>query len=252
LLDARFVVLVGCRQYGDDRAGIYQIWSHSRATKSIKMPAIRTEVPAGPLHGSDQPRLFGMFICSECIVFGGQLPLHGCSNQVELPCSPATSGRPQPLAQFRGEPHSDAIVLHLSDILSDLSDICRPHPAGVETTLDTAPTSAYATGYTTAMRTAILLFLAIGSTAAQEAMADERVDKVFAKWDSTVSPGCALSVIKDGQIVYKRGYGMADLDHDIPINPETVFLESGVKATSSGLERLQALDLAEYVVDEVA
>src|SRR5271166_353793 len=50
-----------------------------------------------------------------------------------------------------------------------------------------------------------------------------RVDKVFAKWDSTVSPGCALSVIKDGQIIYKRGYGMADLDHDIPINPETVF-----------------------------
>jgi CubicO group peptidase (beta-lactamase class C family) len=41
--------------------------------------------------------------------------------------------------------------------------------------------------------------------------------------DSTVSPGCALSVIKDGQIIYKRGYGMADLDHDIPIRPETVF-----------------------------
>ena len=38
-----------------------------------------------------------------------------------------------------------------------------------------------------------------------------------------VSPGCALSVIKDGQIIYKRGYGIADLDHDIPINPETVF-----------------------------
>jgi len=32
----------------------------------------------------------------------------------------------------------------------------------------------------------------------------------------------------------------------------TLILESGVKATSSGLERLQALDLAEYVVDEVA
>ena len=51
----------------------------------------------------------------------------------------------------------------------------------------------------------------------------QQVDKIFAKWDSTVSPGCALSVIKDGQIVYKRGYGMADLDHDIPITPETVF-----------------------------
>jgi CubicO group peptidase (beta-lactamase class C family) len=29
--------------------------------------------------------------------------------------------------------------------------------------------------------------------------------------------------MKDGQIAYKRGYGMADLDHDVPITPESVF-----------------------------
>jgi CubicO group peptidase (beta-lactamase class C family) len=51
----------------------------------------------------------------------------------------------------------------------------------------------------------------------------EQTDKVFAKWDSTVTPGCALSVMKDGQIIYKRGYGMADLDHDVTINSGTVF-----------------------------
>src|SRR5439155_644378 len=51
----------------------------------------------------------------------------------------------------------------------------------------------------------------------------DQTDKVFAKWDSTVSPGCALSVMQDGRIIYKRGYGMADLDHDIPITPETIF-----------------------------
>src|SRR5262245_45535789 len=50
-----------------------------------------------------------------------------------------------------------------------------------------------------------------------------QVDKVFARFDKPDSPGCALAVIKDGQIVYKRGYGMADLDHDIPIKPDTVF-----------------------------
>ena len=50
-----------------------------------------------------------------------------------------------------------------------------------------------------------------------------RVDKVFAQFDKATSPGCALAVIKDGQIIYKRGYGMADLDHDIPIKPDTVF-----------------------------
>ncbi len=50
-----------------------------------------------------------------------------------------------------------------------------------------------------------------------------RVDKIFAQYDKPDSPGCALAVIKDGQIVYKRGYGMADLDHDIAIKPDTVF-----------------------------
>src|SRR5579859_5465176 len=50
-----------------------------------------------------------------------------------------------------------------------------------------------------------------------------KVDAIFQKMDSTVSPGCALSVMKDGKIVYERGYGMADLDHNVPISPTTVF-----------------------------
>ncbi len=58
------------------------------------------------------------------------------------------------------------------------------------------------------------------------AIADEKTDKVdelFTKWDSTVSPGAALAIIKDGQIIYQRGYGMADLEHNIPITPTSVF-----------------------------
>ena len=50
-----------------------------------------------------------------------------------------------------------------------------------------------------------------------------RVDAIFQKMDSTVSPGCALSVIKDGRILYERGYGMADLDHNVAITPASVF-----------------------------
>ena len=51
----------------------------------------------------------------------------------------------------------------------------------------------------------------------------ERVDKIFAQWDRSDSPGCAVAVIKDGVVLYKRGYGVADLDHGITITPETVF-----------------------------
>jgi CubicO group peptidase (beta-lactamase class C family) len=50
-----------------------------------------------------------------------------------------------------------------------------------------------------------------------------RVDQIFANWDKPDSPGCALAIIKDGKIIYQRGYGMADLEYDIPISPSSVF-----------------------------
>ena len=51
----------------------------------------------------------------------------------------------------------------------------------------------------------------------------ERVDDLFTEWDRQDSPGCALAVIQDGSVVYARGYGMANLEHGVPIKPETVF-----------------------------
>jgi CubicO group peptidase (beta-lactamase class C family) len=50
-----------------------------------------------------------------------------------------------------------------------------------------------------------------------------QVDQVFAQWDTSGSPGCAVAVIQGGSIVYERGYGMADLDHKLKITPSTVF-----------------------------
>ena len=50
-----------------------------------------------------------------------------------------------------------------------------------------------------------------------------QVDKLFEKTDKTVSPGCALAVMREGKILYERGYGMADLDHNVPITPGTIF-----------------------------
>src|SRR5262249_15505607 len=49
------------------------------------------------------------------------------------------------------------------------------------------------------------------------------VDKLFAAWDRRDSPGCALLVLRDGKVVHQRGYGMANLEHGIPITPATVF-----------------------------
>ncbi len=34
-----------------------------------------------------------------------------------------------------------------------------------------------------------------------------QIDALFVPWDKTCSPGCALAVIHEGEIIYKRGYG---------------------------------------------
>lgn len=54
-------------------------------------------------------------------------------------------------------------------------------------------------------------------------VAPEAIDSIFQKWDRPDSPGFALAVIHEGRLVYERGYGMADLDHAIPIAPSSVF-----------------------------
>lgn len=72
-----------------------------------------------------------------------------------------------------------------------------------------------------AILTTIFLLVFISCT-----FADKRtdgVDKLFTQWDKPDSPGCALAIIKDGKIIYKKGYGMANLEHGIPITPESVF-----------------------------
>jgi CubicO group peptidase (beta-lactamase class C family) len=67
----------------------------------------------------------------------------------------------------------------------------------------------------------ILLITLSLSTAADEKT--DKVDKLFAEWDSTVTPGVSMAIIHNGEIIYKRGYGMANLEHNIPNSPETVF-----------------------------
>jgi len=54
------------------------------------------------------------------------------------------------------------------------------------------------------------------STAPAQPARNAAVDRIFAEWDRPASPGCALGVVRDGRLVYERGYGMANLDYDLP------------------------------------
>jgi CubicO group peptidase (beta-lactamase class C family) len=47
------------------------------------------------------------------------------------------------------------------------------------------------------------------------------IDSIFSEFKDT--PGCAVGVFKGGNILFRKGYGLANLDYDIPITPRTVF-----------------------------
>jgi len=49
------------------------------------------------------------------------------------------------------------------------------------------------------------------------------IDDLFTQWNKPDSPGCALAVIKEGKVIYERGYGCANLEYGTPITPSSVF-----------------------------
>lgn len=73
--------------------------------------------------------------------------------------------------------------------------------------------------------TALLTATVVDGAAAQtdaESLAAQ-VDQVFAQWDKPDSPGCTCAVMRDGEVVYSRAFGMANLEHGVSLTPQSVF-----------------------------
>lgn len=61
-----------------------------------------------------------------------------------------------------------------------------------------------------------------------------RIDKLFAVYARPDSPGYALGLIKNGKLVFAKGYGQANLDDGIPISPRTSFHLASVSKQFTG------------------
>lgn len=80
----------------------------------------------------------------------------------------------------------------------------------------------------------------------------EKVDAIFASWNKTDSPGCVCAVIQDGKIVYEKGYGMADLEHNESLTPLSVFyIASTSKQFTAACIALLVLDGKVSLQDDV-
>jgi CubicO group peptidase (beta-lactamase class C family) len=83
----------------------------------------------------------------------------------------------------------------------------------------------------------IVFALTASAASAQDAAAPqaERVDALFGHLNKTPSPGIAVSVVKDGKVVFRQGYGLASLEHRVPITPSTSFDLASVSKQFTGL-----------------
>lgn len=64
------------------------------------------------------------------------------------------------------------------------------------------------------------------SAASPGVLADETtraIDALFTRWDAPGSPGAAIGVVRGGRLVYGRGFGLASLEHGVPVTTRSPF-----------------------------
>jgi CubicO group peptidase (beta-lactamase class C family) len=68
----------------------------------------------------------------------------------------------------------------------------------------------------------LLLLLSL-TCFAQDGISSKVDDYIRAEMQAQQIPGLSLAVIKNGEIVLARGYGLANVEHQVPVKPETIF-----------------------------
>ncbi|MDB4292390.1 beta-lactamase family protein [Maribacter sp.] len=55
----------------------------------------------------------------------------------------------------------------------------------------------------------------------ESATIENQIDAIFSTYEN--KPGCALAVIKNGETLFQKGYGLANLEYENPVTAQTVF-----------------------------
>ena len=68
-----------------------------------------------------------------------------------------------------------------------------------------------------------LLALNLSVSSLVSAQSDEVDEYIQSEMKKRQIPGLALVVIRGGEVIKMKGYGFANLEHDVPVTPDTVF-----------------------------
>jgi CubicO group peptidase (beta-lactamase class C family) len=77
-----------------------------------------------------------------------------------------------------------------------------------------------------------------------------RVDALAHKMLSRPVAGISVAIARDGQVVFTRGYGMANLDHSVAVAPDTVFHIASISKNILTAVVLQLVDEGKLKLDD--
>ena len=87
--------------------------------------------------------------------------------------------------------------------------------------------------------------------AADAAEITEKVDAyIAAEMRAEKIPGLALGIVRDGQMIKAQGYGMANVELDVPVKPETIFQTGSVGKQFTATAIMMLVEDGKFRLDE--
>ncbi len=108
--------------------------------------------------------------------------------------------------------------------------------------------------YRKALQVLVLLALTMAVLGCQARTTDDdvvgKIDRYLREAYDDDTPGAAVVVASKGQVVLRKGYGLANLEHRVPITPQTVFRLDAVTAQFTAMAVLMLEEAGKLSVED--
>ncbi len=88
----------------------------------------------------------------------------------------------------------------------------------------------------------LISLLAVSSSFGQDKQIEKKLDFLLTKQFKSAEPGCEVLVSKHGQVIYKKAFGSADLELNVPLKPDMVFNLASITKQFTAVAILQLVE----------
>jgi CubicO group peptidase (beta-lactamase class C family) len=96
----------------------------------------------------------------------------------------------------------------------------------------------------------LFFLLALTSSYAQNRQLEKELDQLLSKQFVPSQPGCEVLVAEHGQIVYKKAFGSANLELNVPLQPDMVFNLASITKQFTSVAVLQLVEQGEISLQD--